>query len=183
MDAEALPGRDCGGCTVCCVAPSIVTEGLVKAPGVACSNCTGSGCAIYERRPTLCRDYLCAWKRIAWIPEEMRPDRSGLLIDITARDAPPGYATEITILAHRDAQDFARGRCPDLISTLVENGIAVHLSLPGPPGMMNAKGLVNDVFKDAIRLRRWPLFLERLESVVRALTGHAPVPFTPPPAP
>lgn len=51
--------RSCGSCTLCCRLPEI--DEFAKPPDVACSHCTGSGCAIYDGRPQVCRDFLCRW--------------------------------------------------------------------------------------------------------------------------
>ncbi|TXH58015.1 MAG: hypothetical protein E6Q97_03240 [Desulfurellales bacterium] len=39
----------------------------------------GSGCARYDTRPESCRYFLCAWRILNW-PEEMRPDKSGVMV-------------------------------------------------------------------------------------------------------
>ncbi len=48
--------KECWKCGACCVAPDI--SALGKAVGVRCPHLTvGNLCAIYDRRPQICRDH------------------------------------------------------------------------------------------------------------------------------
>jgi len=53
-------------------------------PGKPCQHCTQQGCAIYETRPQdPCIDFDCAWLKVPdQIPEHMRPDQCGAIIDL-----------------------------------------------------------------------------------------------------
>ncbi len=177
---ETLPGRDCGACTVCCTVKPISTGGIVKAPGVTCEHCTTKGCAIYETRYDICIGYLCGWKWAPFIGEDMRPDKSGLLFDVVQEPTTDGYIGEVTILAFRSSGDFAKGRTPDLIASLIGRGVSVQLSRPGPPGMLNAKARVNQGFAPAIEAGDWPQFYAQLRKVTEVLDSHEWEPFLPP---
>jgi hypothetical protein len=55
----------CGDCTLCCTAPAIEAN-VVSAPltapkpaGQACEYCDGAGCMVYDRRPDICKSYMC----------------------------------------------------------------------------------------------------------------------------
>jgi hypothetical protein len=73
--------RICGSCTACC-------EGWLKAdeldmrPGRACRHCTEQGCAIYPDRPEEpCVRFKCGWLQDPGrFPDELRPDRSGVIV-------------------------------------------------------------------------------------------------------
>ena len=70
--------RPCGGCTACCTA--LYVEELAKQAGLPCSCLRGDGCGIWEERPRICRGFFCNWALgDPSLPEEARPDRSGLL--------------------------------------------------------------------------------------------------------
>lgn len=85
-------GRSCGECVACCVAPAL--EPLRKPEGVPCANllgavrspveggigCTGAGCSIYTRRPSICRGFGCGWLLGMGDAEQHRPDRCGVLV-------------------------------------------------------------------------------------------------------
>lgn len=77
-----LPDRSCGGCTACCVVLTVNTPDLKKPAGTPCPQLTGNGCSIHDVRPHICRTWFCAWRRVAEMPEEARPDRSGLLASV-----------------------------------------------------------------------------------------------------
>jgi hypothetical protein len=91
MTGTPVSERSCGTCVACCVTPRIATSEISKKANTVCDNCTGSGCAIYDTRPQVCRDYLCLWRQTAEMDDSWRPDRSGVIL--FAIPAPPGYAT------------------------------------------------------------------------------------------
>lgn len=68
----------CGDCTVCCKTMGVIE--ISKDPGVQCEHCTGTACAIYDRRPPTCAGFKCVWLQEDNLPEEMRPDRSHVLM-------------------------------------------------------------------------------------------------------
>ena len=78
----------CGGCIVCCKTLEIDEPQLRKPTGALCPNCTGAGCAIYQTRPALCRTWFCMWRRLALLPDELRPDKCGIVFWLD-RQVPP----------------------------------------------------------------------------------------------
>jgi hypothetical protein len=74
-----VAGRSCGSCTLCCRLPEI--DAFSKPANVQCSNCIeGRGCAIYQNRPQLCRDFLCLWMISDGLSEEWHPSHSHMMI-------------------------------------------------------------------------------------------------------
>jgi len=75
--------KQCGSCTVCCECFHI--EELTKPAGKLCPHASrhGGGCKIYTKpeRPKVCGDFRCGWLMDPNLPEDMRPDRAGFLID------------------------------------------------------------------------------------------------------
>jgi hypothetical protein len=160
--------RPCGDCSVCCTHLVIDTPGFAKAAGVACAHCRSPGCGIYETRHDICRTYRCGWKHAAWLPEAMRPDRSGVVIDFSETDA-PGHDLEARLLAYRDPADFERNPAPDVIASLVEQTVLVQIARPGPIGAPGAKTIVNGRLAEAVRTRNLDLFFAGLKAGVQAL--------------
>lgn len=74
--------RECGDCTACCTVLTVDTPDFSKPGGVPCRHLTPRGCGIHPVRPHICRTWFCAWRRVAAMPEEGRPDRSGLLVSL-----------------------------------------------------------------------------------------------------
>jgi Fe-S-cluster containining protein len=72
--------RSCGGCTVCCVVPSISEIGKPK--GKACPNLGKAphACTIYKDRPLTCRTFQCGWITNEDLPSRFRPDRCGFML-------------------------------------------------------------------------------------------------------
>lgn len=73
-------GRSCGSCTACCQVPAI--EVLAKPAGLLCRHSTGVACGIYQDRPEACVRWHCLWRKIGALPDELRPDRSGVMFAI-----------------------------------------------------------------------------------------------------
>jgi len=85
-----LPNRACGDCTMCCTV-------LKKPGGVPCVHLGSHGCSIHAVRPTICRTWFCAWRRVASMPEEARPDRSGLLVSLNFNREPQNCFEGVSI--------------------------------------------------------------------------------------
>jgi hypothetical protein len=74
--------RPCGGCTVCCSFYAISIPELTKPAGEMCPHCTGSGCGLYPRWPSLCRDYHCLWRTWEELGPALRPADSNVLLHV-----------------------------------------------------------------------------------------------------
>lgn len=90
-EATPLDRRDgCGACTACCTLMRVEME-PPKPAWQTCSNCTAGGCSIYADRPAVCSGFMCLWlasQKMGAIvhglqlPDAMRPDRCGMIIDL-----------------------------------------------------------------------------------------------------
>ncbi len=88
VSADALvPGRECGGCDVCCSILKRDKSGRRLEGDPECPHhVAGKGCAIYDTRPPTCRAWHCAWRRFGWLPDECRPDHLGVMLTVEDRD-------------------------------------------------------------------------------------------------
>ncbi|MBV9432933.1 MAG: hypothetical protein JO137_14025 [Hyphomicrobiales bacterium] len=83
MEAQEMPARQCGSCTLCCKVLGVA--GLDKPAGVWCRHCRPSqGCAIYETRPQECRTFACLWLANPNFPDELKPEHSKLVFVLEA---------------------------------------------------------------------------------------------------
>jgi hypothetical protein len=71
---------------------------LNKPAGMPCPHLNGHGCSIHEWRPQPCRTFLCVWRLMPALPEQWRPDISGILIYQIASNA-LGYDGNALILS------------------------------------------------------------------------------------
>ena len=79
--AEAR-GRSCGECSMCCNLLEIKTPELRKLANQRCRHCLpGKGCAIYKRRPPVCRTFACLWLIDSRIGEHWQPTRSNMMLN------------------------------------------------------------------------------------------------------
>jgi hypothetical protein len=151
-----VPGRECGGCTLCCRLPAVDTPELQKQAGVLCDQCTVSqGCAIHAQRPQVCRDWFCGWRRLPRLDEGWRPDRWGVMIALGADQVPPGYAPyeSTKFIVADDGPWLAGPAFLSYLAGLVSAGAAAYLAVPGPPGHHNLKALLNPHVRDAAARR------------------------------
>ena len=76
---QALPGRYCGACNLCCKV--FIIEELQKPAGELCQHAMiGEGCAIHAERPVTCRKFFCGWRVDPSLGPDWKPDVSGLVI-------------------------------------------------------------------------------------------------------
>lgn len=93
IQAPTVPGRSCGTCTLCCRLPDI--DALDKPANDWCTHCTAArGCAIYDRRPQVCRDFLCLWMIDDTLGEDWEPARCNMMIY--------RQGTQVTVLVDPD---------------------------------------------------------------------------------
>lgn len=125
-----LADRSCGDCTACCTELTVDTPDFAKPAGMPCIHLTGQGCGIHAVRPRICRTWFCAWRRVASLPDEARPDRSGLLVSVNFVDTPQncfeGVSINIRLLAGSDA--IANGLAATVLDSLCDQLVPVWFS-------------------------------------------------------
>jgi hypothetical protein len=125
-----LPDRACGDCTVCCTVLTVNTPEFAKPAGTPCVHLEAHGCGIHAVRPRICRTWFCAWRRIANIPDEARPDRSGLLVSLNFVDQPQncleGVAINVRVLEGSDA--IANGMAATVLDSVCDRLVPVWFS-------------------------------------------------------
>jgi hypothetical protein len=136
-----VPGRECGPCTACCRVLEI--EALDKPAGTLCAHNTGASCGIYRERPDACARWHCLWRRIAALPADLRPDRSGVMFSLDSR-APVAGAPDGACIVGRavdGVEAFARWEAVEAFAMFVGEGSlpvwraydrAATLMYPGP---------------------------------------------------
>ncbi|MDH2349292.1 YkgJ family cysteine cluster protein [Bradyrhizobium sp. SSUT112] len=72
------PTRQCGSCNACC---DILEVAAVDKPvNQLCKHWqTGTGCTIYDRRPQMCRSFVCAWLQ-GHLDDDWFPATSGIIV-------------------------------------------------------------------------------------------------------
>ena len=78
-----VKGRSCDGCTMCCKLLRI--DAFDKPKSQWCVHCDiGSGCKIYEERPSECRDFNCGFLTEAHIGDHWKPAKSKMVIALAS---------------------------------------------------------------------------------------------------
>ena len=164
---EQFAARSCGECTACCTALTIPDPELRKPAGVPCVYLSpAGGCGIYERRPQVCKSFLCGW-RLYPLPEELRPDRAGVLIR-----PQPGAGAGLTIgLVSEDERPLFSEAVMTLVGAWISNDAPVAISVRTRPGYCSAQVNLNAGFAAAVAAR--DLAAARACMRVAIDTGHA----------
>ena len=125
-----IASRPCGECTACC--DVLTVEELQKPAGTLCRHASPAGCACYENRPKVCREYLCLWK-VGCGTLEQRPDRLGVVITPTEpgmQGYPGNWVHELWPDAFRDAGPLLLQLSRSIVLLLIRDGIPK--SIMGP---------------------------------------------------
>ena len=167
-----IPGRDCGGCTVCCTWPTINKPEIQKLSGSTCRHCTGGGCAVYDTRFPVCRSYYCAWRTVDIFDDAWRPDRSGVMPYVETEGISEDFdlSTGIGLMLVGHPLKIVRQKWfQDFVVTGVMNSVPLFLSLPGPRGhqaataSLNTEEMIDAIKRGAVK--------DALEAVVKLLRG------------
>lgn len=145
VDDYLVSGRSCNECNACCTCLRIEKPELTKKADVPCPHLSQHrGCAIYEGRPDVCRTWYCGWRVMPFIREDMRPDRSKVLIkqDETGFVFQPLKPEYVNNLTHENVLEA--------IGALVSSNIEVKTSIPTRPGYCHVLLVLNDRIKPAV---------------------------------
>ena len=82
---KATHERTCGDCTACCTTQGV--KELEKPAGVPCAHLAlhQPGCSRYTTRPESCRAWSCLWRHGLFDKARDRPDKRGLVFDLTGK--------------------------------------------------------------------------------------------------
>src|SRR5581483_5260598 len=152
MDLQLAPGRACGPCTACCKHLTIDQETLQKPVGVLCPHCVeGTGCTIYQTRPAACRTWYCGWRFMGFLGDALRPDRCGIMIRVT-RDVPSDHAGPVGVIFDvlEECDVLLRREVLETIGGFIAGGVATWLAVPGLPGHVSTRVLLNESMSDAV---------------------------------
>jgi hypothetical protein len=175
-----VPGRECGSCTACCVFLTIDSPEITKQSGAICRHRTEAGCGIYETRPRPCQEFFCGWRRNANIPEDWRPDRSGIFITFGTEGVPPqfGGASGLTLaLVGNPLQTVRRTDFQNFVANCVAQRVPVFLALPGPKGTRPVSLLLNEPQMEAAAKQNRGVVKALLEQALKRFAGHAYQPY------
>jgi Fe-S-cluster containining protein len=89
--------RNCNGCTACC---SGLLQGNVRGKffgnGNACHYLTNDDiCSIYRDRPSVCRNFYCAWAQ-ELLPDHLSPKETGILTSVETDGSGKQYLKVVT---------------------------------------------------------------------------------------
>jgi hypothetical protein len=125
-----LPDRDCGACTACCTVLTVDTPDFKKPAETPCIHLNDRGCGIHAARPSICRTWFCAWRRVAGLPDDARPDRSGLLVSLNFNRAPQNCfeGVSITVRALPGSAAIENGMAGTVLDSVCDQLVPVWFS-------------------------------------------------------
>jgi hypothetical protein len=111
--------RECGGCTICCKLVGV--DEIGKPAGEWCGQCEiGKGCRIYLARPEPCRAFRCLWLQIDNMPDELRPDRSRVVLTTTTDGE-----NVVAIVDPRETHRLSTGMMGNYLHGMGERGVGI----------------------------------------------------------
>jgi hypothetical protein len=111
-------------------------------------------------------------------PQDWRPDKSGLFIEILSDQPPPFQSMGMSIvLIGNPLKTVRRPDVIDFIARNIRSKIAIFLGIPGPKGKQAATLLLNtkEMFEAAGHSRAE--VREILEKILRRLAAHNFIPY------
>ena len=158
--SHLVTNRECGECTACCVDLLIDDAHFKKPADQACVNLIEKGgCKIYQKRPSVCQEWYCAWRFMAQLDESWRPDRSGILL----RSDENG----IIFQPIRDPKTvLSNDRAIELIAGGVAQGIPMSMSIPTRSGFLSYGLSLNASLEEAVQSRNIFVIREKLIELI-----------------
>jgi hypothetical protein len=140
---------------------------------VPCRHLSPKGCGLHPHWPKLCQTWFCGWRLIPGLPEEWRPDLSGILL-YHFRCSQPGYGPDAYMLClSRGEQHLADVSVLGFVQNMVERRVPLFLMLKlGQPGATTI--FVNDYLVEALARRDAGLFVDTLAGMIRTLCAGTP---------
>lgn len=125
-----LPDRACGDCTLCCTVLPVNTPDFTKSAGEACGHLAAQGCGIHAVRPHICRTWFCAWRRVASMPDEARPDRSGIVVSLDFVREPRNCfeGASVMVRLYPGSQALENGMAAAILDSLCDRLVPVWFS-------------------------------------------------------
>ena len=126
---EAKPDRACGTCVACCKVLNINEPDLFKPADQLCMHCNGKGCGIYDSRPAICRTWNCAWRRIASMPIETRPDKLGVVFTLDRQANPQSLFDRLYVVGRAvdDAKALYSPETGNVAVMLAQGPLPIYL--------------------------------------------------------
>lgn len=143
-----VPGRECGSCSACCEHLPIKTAEISKPAGVRCPHCGPSGgCAIYERRPPVCRVWLCGWRLLPGLGEEWRPDIRGILLRPWRSET---YGDSVIVMVIGGLEDLLAEPVAEYLAGCVVRREPVLLEVPGSSHYIPEREVLNNYLAEPV---------------------------------
>jgi hypothetical protein len=144
---------------------------MQKIPNSMCRHLLVGGCNIYHDMPTVCRTYFCGWRCLAFLDEEWRPDKSGVLIESGTADS-GGSDTIILVLVANPLKTVRQQWFLDFIRAGIGQKAKLFLSLPGARGKAKAALPLNTSEMRLAAAHSLGKVRLALEEVLRRLSRH-----------
>ncbi len=154
--ANLVPGRNCGGCTVCCKSLTIISSELKKLPGILCKHAEeGAGCGIYNHRPAVCRNWYCGWRKSSKLDDSWRPDRCGVLMEFShSLEIPASYGSQEAVKLSIWSLDTVQWEpLVTFVAACVDARIPVFLSVGMRAGFAAGMAFLNDGMAASVAAR------------------------------
>jgi len=130
-------GKPCGECSLCCKLLGV--QELQKPPGKWCDHFeAGAGCSIYAHRPEECVNFLCTWKGAPFLSDDLRPDKSGVIL-FTTPEMDRHKIMQMHVDPKRPDAWNATKEIRTLLSVLLTQGFQISLTIGTEKRVLTSK--------------------------------------------
>jgi len=167
---KLIETRECGDCTACCTHIPIDQPDMVKLPNVACENLLQSGgCRIYKSRPDTCAKWYCAWRYVALMKDQWRPDRMGALVDFCANDYPDDFSAKmgLSFLVIDKEKVLKNSEFARFIASQIAREIPCIVSYGPKPAQKATTAVLNFTLRESVAKRDKKAIIEKLAWVLK----------------
>lgn len=111
--------RPCGDCTGCCQGILAVNvHGNLAQGRRPCYFLVDNKCTIYNERPSVCRNYQCAWSQ-GILDEDMRPDKCGIMVSVADAEDGSQYLKVVELWPNVPYETYEKlNKCAKALNTV-----------------------------------------------------------------
>src|SRR6185437_23731 len=142
---------------------------IAKPAGTPCRHLSAAGCNLHPNWPKLCQTWFCGCRLIPGLPEEWRPDLSGILL-YSIPSQHPDYGTDAYMFCLSRGQEHLKDIAVlGFVQNMVQRRVPLYLMLElGKPG---AKMLfMNDYLAESVARRDADSFVSTFSAMIRDLS-------------
>jgi hypothetical protein len=147
---------------------------IAKAAGVPCRHLSAQGCSVHPNWPKVCQTWFCVWRLMPGLPEQWRPDLSGILLYQVRNEVPGYHDTALMLSLAHGLKHLENEELLEFVTLAVRNRQPVYLGVhklkdgKGASAADNKAVFINLSLEPAIARNDRAGFVEILKRTIEA---------------